>query len=325
MSSVIVPVYTSENLLQRLNVTGNFRISEVFVKTADSVDMVYGQSESCGLEDFTEERNAYTVSILKDPIQQGNRWATTSGASLTGEAAGYSEITGVNLSVDTEAGSYTGVVKVETATDNGYTQACYYAPGVGLVKEEYFIKGVTEGSLQSEDQTNSLILKSIEENKPLTVDILTYYPVENPNYDPNYVPPTDPASQALENETPKGRYMYETARTTVNFNTNDQIERYLEQALKSPGDGINGLIPEAMAINSVSLTREQIKDPNAPPDRVVTYEFATATVDFSMDFDIANPELKAATFDAIRQTFADFYWADECVISVNGTVIYPES
>jgi len=69
------------------------------------------------------------ATLLKSPVERGNRWYMNN----TDNTAGYAEITSTDTAITTVAGKFTGVVHVQQVMPNG--DSWYILPGTGIVYE----------------------------------------------------------------------------------------------------------------------------------------------------------------------------------------------
>lgn len=137
-------------------------------------------------------------------------------------AEGYTmEITNVNSMISTPTGSYV-TIEVTTAFEEGRYQKEYYAKGIGLVTRVY-IDGETE---------IFSTLTSIK-NTSFNHDMLLFYPHKD-----------------------KEKTVF--VRDSLEFNTNDKIEKLIEYKLKNPlADDLGVTLPTGVLINSLHLDRAQ--------------------------------------------------------------------
>lgn len=106
--------------------------AKVFEITDDAITSVFTQSESYDDENFLEFENNEEVVILKSPIQVGTKWETKEGTK---------EIVEIDASLDTPAGEFNDLVKVQTKYEDNISYE-YYKEGIGLVRREFFSDGV---------------------------------------------------------------------------------------------------------------------------------------------------------------------------------------
>ncbi|MDR2898999.1 MAG: GerMN domain-containing protein [Clostridiales bacterium] len=295
-TSVTYPVYQTENRLQRMTTAGTLTTTDVIEKTEDAVIVAFAHSESSGFEYFADRTDPYSMVLLKDPIQLGNSWETQSGPSLTGIANGKSEITGVNVALETPAGTF-NAIEISTEMDNGFTIVDYYVKDIGLVREDSFAKGISSGGITSEDREVALELESIEENSSTSAVVNVYYPQGGD-------------SVSLDSES-----------RTVDFRTNDNMIKILEEVLKKPSENAQyGLIPESASILNLNITREEIVQETT--DKTVTSEIATVNIDLTKGYltEQESRQTKEAllVFDGLRQTLMNFYVGDTINLTVEG-------
>lgn len=128
-------------------------------------------------------------------------------------------ITGLDTDIETPMSSYKAL-EVTTELSNGRSQKQYYVRDIGMVASIY-----EDGDLIIET-----LLKSIEDG-PLVLDIEAYYPLYS-DIKTGYV------------------------RDKINFYTNQNIDRLLEDILKNPSnDELIPVIPDSALINSIKLDR----------------------------------------------------------------------
>lgn len=184
------------------------------------------------------------------------------------------EITGVDVDIETPYGSFKAL---EVSTDiNEATVKEYYAKGIGLVAHIY-----KDGDFEIKS-----LLKSIKEG-PISSPIRLYYPSE------------------------EGELVFIDDK--INFSTNQEVERLLEEAMKRPPKRkLRPLINEDTKINSIYLDRN----------------LWLLKVDFSQEL-LAEDEEKSALDDklllGIVNTLGYYYDVDKLAITVEGIPIKEQS
>ena len=113
---------------------GGTRLMMIFAVTSQTVTRTFSREEVYDNPQFFAEPANQATVILKTPLKVGTAWRNT---------ADRREIVAADAKLTLPAGSFTNVVIVKIANteaklkDDAYTLE-YYAPGVGLVMQEYF-------------------------------------------------------------------------------------------------------------------------------------------------------------------------------------------
>ncbi|MDR7870628.1 MAG: GerMN domain-containing protein [Tissierellaceae bacterium] len=178
-------------------------------------------------------------------------------------------ITGLDVEIKTPMDTFTSL-EVTTDLGEGKVQKHYYARDIGLVASIY-----EEGSNKVETLLKSMI------NEPLEHNLQIYYPL---------------------NSDVKTVYTIES----INFYTNQSIEKLLEDLMKNPS--YNSLMPilsNSTVINSIKLDRNSW----------------TLRVDFSREFltDMnAGSSLETEILKSVVNTLGKFYDVENVYISIEG-------
>lgn len=197
------------------------QLTEVFMRpeTYFRENMLDKKSESAG------------EILLKEPLKVGTTWKNPSGQT--------SEITGVDLDVETPLGVFAAIEVTKTEEDS--ISRSYYAKNIGLIKQEFV--GNDDSYLVS------ATLETRNEETPEVVVIKAYYPDAN--------------AMGLE-----------VSEVNVSFHTNDVTRNTMADLLKQvPGVEYGKLISDNTSINSlylnedgrvyVDFSKELVEDMNA--------------------------------------------------------------
>ncbi|MCR6545792.1 hypothetical protein [Dehalobacterium formicoaceticum] len=103
----------------------------VYEVTEDTITTIYSQGESYENENFLDAEPNDDLIILKTPLEVGTKWETKDGTR---------EIIDLNASLDTPAGKFDQLIKVEIIYPDS-TMYEYYKAGVGLIKREFLSEG----------------------------------------------------------------------------------------------------------------------------------------------------------------------------------------
>lgn len=204
--------YVTKDTIQLRTNNGGSEIVQVFKKNSDNITRNLFRGEVYYRENLTSKEDADKDIILKDPIQVGNSWTLSDGSK--------SEITGIEVKIETSLGTY-HTVEVTTTTDQGKVKE-YFAKDIGLVKLVYL----------DDDTTITSTLSKIDKNQALVQTIRFFYPDKN-----------------MEN------IIYHDKEVT--FKTNDISKMMLERAYKNiEKDNASPVIPEKANILSLYLNKD---------------------------------------------------------------------
>ncbi|WP_051569361.1 GerMN domain-containing protein [Alkaliphilus transvaalensis] len=180
------------------------------------------------------------------------------------------EITGVNITIETPHKSYEAI-EVTTTNDEGSKSINYFAVGVGLVKTVF-------------DSGEFEIVTTLEEvvtNTPLEQHVRIYYP-----------------------DFLKEKIVY--TEEQIQLQSNDQIERKLEEFLKEPpADEINVVMGENAVINEIIFNREEW---------MVSVDFNRAFITEM----VAGAFLESQILTSVGNTFGDYFNVEKVVITIDG-------
>lgn len=230
----------------------------------------------------------YTDGILKEIYYEGEFYHIENMLNVSGEqndvllmeplvvgtswttADGYNRtITDLDLEFKTPMDTFE-VLEVTTELGEGRTQKHYYARDIGLVASIY----------EDGDQKVETLLKSMK-NSPLEFNIEAYYPLS-----------TDVGIGHVDEK--------------ISFNTNENIEKLLEDLLKNPPmDKLTPAIPASATIKSIKLDRAEW----------------SLRVDFSQELltDMnAGSSFETQILKSIVNTLGRFYDVENVYISVEG-------
>ena len=105
-----------------------------------------------GTEEFLDVPDELSRVILQEPLAEGAKWRTPTFVVM--DENRYVEevrhIEAVGLTLTTPAGIFDRVIRVRVSPDQGAESLEYYAPGVGLIKTEYFLSEIPDESIVSE-------------------------------------------------------------------------------------------------------------------------------------------------------------------------------
>lgn len=179
-------------------------------------------------------------------------------------------ITGVDMEIETPYGDVKAI-EVTTELAEGTTSKKYYAKDVGLVASIY----------EDENGKIKTLLKSLTE-KPLELEIKTYYPLLR-----------DISSTAYTN-------------SKIKFNTNEKIEKKLEDLLKNPpSNKLLPIISQGTVINTIILDRVQW---------VLKVDFSKELL---TDMNMGSTQ-EGETLKSLVNTLGTFYGTDKVYISIDG-------
>lgn len=114
---------------QRINAL-NQDITIVLENRDGAVRQIFAWADFPLWEDVTGIEAAMELVILQEPLVVGNTWDNGVG--------GVSEITGMDMSLTTPAGAFTGVIQVTTVFEQtGDYSITYFAPGHGQIQDNH--------------------------------------------------------------------------------------------------------------------------------------------------------------------------------------------
>ena len=293
-------MYVEGNKMQRITDAGVHRVSEVLEYSNGELTVNYASDTISCYENFIDIVSGYPMVILKEPLQIGNTWETYSGATIKGVAKGLCAITDVNVEIETPHGKVTAI-EVSTELENGYTNVDYYAKGIGLVKNGYFIKGfVTESTNEStanitrmEDVTTDALLKSFETGKDYEFTLNLYSPSEN----------------ADELNITEFNYTFDPSVTK---------EQLFENLFKNlDGDENFRVISPNTKVNSIKIVRATSTDPDTNKSTETTTVYLDLSKDFSDDMN-AGSGYELLLLESLSTTLKEFFRAGEFVLSIDG-------
>lgn len=125
-------VYKEDNKAQVKEDNTGTVTAKVFEITDEAITSVYSQSEAYDDENFLNSENNEDVIVLKSPLEIGTKWETEEGSK---------EIVEIDASLDTPAGEFDNLIKVQTTHEDNISYE-YYKEGIGLVRREFFSDGV---------------------------------------------------------------------------------------------------------------------------------------------------------------------------------------
>lgn len=191
------------------------------------------------------------------------------GTSWSTVGGNIKEITSLDSKITTPYGSFVAL-EVTTRYEENRLEKEYYSEGIGLVMREY-IDG------------ESVIRTSLSN-------------IENTSYKPNML--------LFYPHKEDGTTVY--IQDTLNFNTNDKVEKLIENKLKNPpSEGLGISLPSGVSINSIYLDRSKW----------------IVKVDFSKELltDLnAGSSYENQILISIVNTLGKFYDTDKVYISVEG-------
>lgn len=178
-------------------------------------------------------------------------------------------ITGLDVDMETPMGSFKAL-EVTTEFEEGRTQKQYYVKDIGMVASVY----------KDGDYLAETLLRSIK-NEPFVMDLEVFYPLYSDIKTVYY-------------------------KDSIDFYTNQNIEKLLEDILKNPpSDDLISIMPDTAAINSVKLDRSSW----------------TLRVDFSKelltDLNIGS-SMEAEILKSIVNTLGRLYDVEKVYISIEG-------
>lgn len=150
--------YIQNGALQLRENNGGTELVNVYVIEDGALKRVFAQEEVYFRQDFTAMREDSEI-MLMEPLQIGTSWTLPNGAQRS--------ITALNAAVTVPYGTYTAL-EVTTVYD-GSTGKNYYAPGIGLIKQEFVSDEAPSEPITSE-------LENYEEGSPLRQYAHFYYP-----------------------------------------------------------------------------------------------------------------------------------------------------
>lgn len=120
-------LYVSDNKAQIKEDNSGTVTARVFEITDDTITSVFSQSESYDDENFLDFESNENIIVLKSPIEVGTKWDTDIGAK---------EIIAIDESLDTPAGEFENLIKVQITSEDNISYE-YYKEGIGLVRREF--------------------------------------------------------------------------------------------------------------------------------------------------------------------------------------------
>lgn len=148
--------FSEENRIQQRIDNGGTVIRRVLEIEEDEITEVFYAGEAYWRFDNLNQKSNTLKTLLKSPIEVGNKWAHENDV--------WSEITAIDMEINTPSGTYKGI---EVTTEyEGSLVKHYYAEEVGLVKQVFESEGV---EVRSE-------LAQVLENTPFQESLRLYYP-----------------------------------------------------------------------------------------------------------------------------------------------------
>ena len=293
-------IYVEGNKMQRISIAGSYRVTEIFEYTDGELRINYASDAASCFENLVDIKGSYPMTILKEPLTLGNTWETYSGPTIKGVAKGMCAITDVGVEIETPQGKVSAI-EVSTELENGYTNVEYYAKGIGLVKNGYFIKGfettnTNQGVVnvtKAEDMNTDMVLNSYESGHSYEFIIKLHHPNENVDE-------------------------LESKEFTYIFDENTSKEKIFEELLKnSDGKENEKIISPNTTVNSIAIERALSQNIETGKST----EVATVKVDLSKNFSDdmnAGSGYEMLLLQSLENTFKEFFKAAEFVLTVDG-------
>ncbi|MDR0999457.1 MAG: hypothetical protein LBL96_01420 [Clostridiales bacterium] len=115
--------------IQRRVSSGKVTSTEVLEVSENELRLAFGEPMFYFFEDLTAVTANLNMLILQGPLTVGQKWAPNESAQ--------SEVTAVDVSVQTAAGSFNCLEITTTYPEQNYAQREYYSQGTGLIKTVY--------------------------------------------------------------------------------------------------------------------------------------------------------------------------------------------
>ncbi len=129
-------MFTRYNYLQLTDDNGGTVVVKVYKYNDNEITEVFSEGEFYGNEDIipdVRDNEEKSEIILKAPLEVGNSWSSNDQER---------EIVAVDQEVKVPAGTFYQVIKIKiTYQDSNNTGYEYYAPNIGLIKNEYVGEG----------------------------------------------------------------------------------------------------------------------------------------------------------------------------------------
>jgi hypothetical protein len=135
--------FITEERVQRKVISPSGNFVEVIQIQDGSVTLIYASNIEYFYEDITDIEPSMEVVLLQEPLVLGNSWEHSINTT--------SEITGVNIEVQTQAGTF-NTIEVTNTSQDGTIEINHYAPYVGLVKTVIY-----GGQMQFEAELSAII------------------------------------------------------------------------------------------------------------------------------------------------------------------------
>ncbi len=149
--------YVRDNKVQR-KVTGvAHEATEVLQYSDGELKLIYGDTAYYFYDDITNAVPNVNVTLLKEPLEVGNKWAFDEGVT--------SQITNMTATVETPYGTFEAM-EITNTKEDGRADTFYYSKGIGLVKTTYSTR-------EAGDITSSL--KDVVKDTAVQVPINAYY------------------------------------------------------------------------------------------------------------------------------------------------------
>lgn len=146
---------------------GGTIMASVYKVTENQVSRILRQGEYYGNESLINDAQRKVDSeeiIVKTPIQKGISWETNNNRR---------EIVSTKETVIVPAGTFYDVIKIKIESiDNNYTGYEYFAPNVGLIKQEHIGEGY---QIKSELKSYGVIGENVDIIKQENIVLRAYY------------------------------------------------------------------------------------------------------------------------------------------------------
>lgn len=255
--------YTADGKFQQRLNNGGTEMANVFEIKDGQLIKKYSRGEAYYRENLLDKAGEEEV-ILQEPLEKGTTWSLPDSSTRT--------ITGIDVEVTTPSGDYQAI---EVTTEGEYGKTVdYYAKNIGLVKTVFTSEGTEVISA----------LSKIEEDIPLTQNVLFYYP----NID-------------------DGKYYY--VNKEVQFRTNDLTKKVLEEAYKEAvpqGYQVGKVFSKETKINSLYLNQDQNVYIDLNSDFVTTMN--------------AGAMYEQMILQSIANTFGQYYQAEKVYLTIDNSL-----
>lgn len=249
--------YLNENRIQTRVNNGGTEIVNVIENKDGELKVLLSKAETYYREDFTSTDSNDGDVLLKEPITVGTNWMVSDNSKR--------EITNINAELTTSLGTYKAL---EVTTEYKNSKSIdYYAKDIGLVKTVNI----------SNDYEISSNLEKIENNIPLTQNIVFYYP-------------------DIDGET------LISVNQEISFNTNDTTIEVLEKTFKNMTNLQTFISP------NVKINKLYLKDENT-----VHVDFSKEFVD-EMN---AGAGFENMILQSITNTLGNYFGAEKVYITID--------